>query len=184
MKTLENIQTLFKIGKIFSKIIFIFSLIGVVGSVVGMVCLPFGDTGVFKIGGVTVYSLIKNQESMELNSLYAQLSGILIICIGQAVVAKFAERYFAHELAEGTPFTMFGAQRLFRLGLVTVCVPLGTIVLAQIVSSIVAEFAGCENGFEPDGGSSVILGAMFMIMSFLCRYGAELREKNETSLKE
>lgn len=181
MKTLESIQTLSKAGKIVSKIIFIFSVIGVVGSVVGMVCLPFEDTGILKIGGVTVYGLMEHQEGMELNNLYTQLSGLLIICIGQAVVAKFAERYFVHELAEGTPFTMFGAQRLFRLGLVTVCVPLGTIVLAQIVSSIVAEFCNCENGFEPDGGSSVILGAMFMIMSFLCRYGAELREKNESA---
>lgn len=181
MKTLNSIQTLSKIGKILSKIVFIFGIIGAACSAVGMVCLPFSDTEILKIGGVTLHGLIVNQAGVELNGMYSLLSGTLIVCVGQAVTAKIAERYFAHELAEGTPFTVFGAKKLMNLGIVTICVPLGTMILAQIISSIVAEFAGCGEIFKLDGGDSVALGVMFIVMSLLCRYGAELREKNEVS---
>lgn len=179
MKSLRTIQTLSKIRKILSKIIYICCIIGAVGCAVGMVSLPFADTGVLKIGGVTIHGLIVNRAGIDLNSLYPLMTGAMIVCIGQAVTAKFAEGYFAHELTARTPFTLSGAKELFRLGIVTICVPLGSLILAQIISAIVAELIGCSEAFKLDGGDSVALGVMFIFMSLLCRYGAELREKSE-----
>lgn len=183
MESLKTIQTLFKMGKVLSKIVYICCIIGIVGCAAGMVSIPFADTGILKIGGVTIYGLIVNRAGIDLNSLYPLMTGAVIVCIGNAVTAKFAERYFAHELMAGTPFSLSGAKELLRLGILTITVPLGTLILAQIISGVIAEFIQCGETFRLDGGDSVALGVMFIFMSMLCKYGAELREKNENVLQ-
>lgn len=179
MKTLNAIQTLSKIGKILSRIVYICCIIGAVGCAVGMASLPFADTGILKIGGITLYGLIVNRAGIELNSLYPLMSGALIVCVGQAVTTKFAQSYFEHELDAGTPFTRSGARELFRLGILTICIPLGTLIAAQIVSAILAALLGCGEVLHLDNGDSVVLGVVFLFVSLLCKYGAECGEAEE-----
>ncbi len=179
MKALETIQILAKIGKVLSRIVYICCVIGVVGCAVGMASLPFADRGLFRLGGVSVYGLIANRSGIDMNGLYPLAAGALLVCVGQAVTAKFAERYFGHELSAGTPFTVSGAGELQRLGILTICVPLGALILAQIVSGVMAELIGCGEAFKLEGGDSVALGVMMLVMSQLCRSGAELLEKAE-----
>lgn len=175
METLNIIQILAKMGKVLSKIVYIFAIIGVVGCIVGMLGLPFSDRELLKIGGVTIHSFIVNKVGIDLGYLYPLLSGALIVCIGEAVTAKFAGTYFEHEISAGTPFTTSGANELLKLGIITICVPLGTIILSQIVSAIIVEFIGCGETFKIEDGDSVALGVMFIVMSLLCRYGAETK---------
>lgn len=177
MKTLKTIQVFAKIGKILSTVIYICSIIGAAGCTVGLLSLPFSETPILKIGGMTVRGLIINKSGVDLMSLYPIISGALIICIGEAVVAKFAQLYFKRELADGTPFTVDGAREMLRLGIITICVPLGALILSQIVSTITAEFTGGEV-FKLDGGDSITTGVMFIIISVLCRYGAEILNTN------
>ena len=58
MKTLNTIQTLSKIGKIFSKFIYICCIIGICGCAVGTVAMLIG-TEVLKIGGVSLHSILE-----------------------------------------------------------------------------------------------------------------------------
>lgn len=173
MNTLNTIQTLSQIGKVFSKISYIFQLIVVIGCAVGLAGLPFADNGIFKIGGVSIYGLIVNRAGIDLTSLYPAITGAIIMCIGQIVLAKNAENYFDHELAAGTPFTQDGADELLRLGIMTICIPLGCLILAEIVSGIIEGFLNCDDLLKIENGGSVTLGIMFIITSILCRYGAE-----------
>lgn len=106
MRSLETIQTLTKIGKILSKIAFVFSVVGFCGCILGMLSLSFGNGGLVKIGGVTLHSLISENLGYNLRSVTAALSGWLIVCAGEAVLAKFAEICFKNELMVGTPFTL------------------------------------------------------------------------------
>ena len=179
MKSLQTIQTLSKIGKILSKIIYICCTIGAVGCAIGMASLPFADTGVLKIGGVTIHGLIVNRAGIDLNSLYPLMTGAMIVCIGQTILAKFAENYFTHELAVGSPFTVDGAKELLRLGILTICIPLGCLIAAEIVSGIMAGFLNCDDLFKSENVGSVTLGVMFIVMSILCRYGAELEMQKQ-----
>lgn len=179
MKTLKTIQVISKIGKILSTIVYICYIVGIVGCIVGMFSIPFADTGIIKIGGVSIHGLIVNRAGIELNALYPLMIGAMIVCIGHAVTAKFAESYFKNELTAETPFTFSGAKELMRLGILTICVPLGALILAQIASGIAAEFIGCGEALKLDGGDSIALGIMFIFMSLLCKYGAELMEKSE-----
>ena len=184
MKSLQTIQTLSKLGKVLSKINYIFCMIGAIGCAVGLASLPFADQGIFKIGGVSIHGLIVNDAGIDLTSLYPAMTGAMILCSGQMVLAKFAKNYFVHELAAGTPFTLEGAKELQRLGILTICIPLGCLIVAEIVSGIIAGFLNCDDLLNLEGGDSVALGIMFIVMSVLCRYGAELEANKDEFVVE
>lgn len=179
MKSLKTIQTLSKIGMILCKIIYICCIIGAAGCAVGMVSLPLADTGIFKIGGVSIRTLIVNNAGIDPISLYPAMTEAAILCIGQTVLSKFAEVYFRNELAAGTPFTQDGAREMLRLGILTICIPLGCLIAAQIVSGIMAGFLNCDDLLKIDNGGSVSLGVMFIVMSVLCRCGAEMQAQKQ-----
>lgn len=114
----------------------------------------------------------------DIKSISAALAGWLIVCAGEAVLAKFAEVYFKNELKAGTPFTLSGARELLRLGILTLAVPTGCVVAGRIVEGIAAGFMKTERassiGMYFDNAASIALGVMFIVISLLCRYGAEL----------
>ena len=108
----------------------------------------------------------------------AALSGGLILCAGEAVLARFAEICFKNECGAGTPFTLSGAKELTRLGILALTIPAGCSVAGSIVEGIVAGLMDVETiallnrYFDP--AVNIALGVMFLLTSLLCRYGAEL----------
>ena len=183
MKSLSVIQRLSKIGKILSKIAFIFSVIGFCGCIAGLLSLCFGGGSLIKIGGISLHGLIPKEYGCNIGSITAALSSRLIVCAGEAVLAKFAELYFKNELKAETPFTMVGAKELLRLGILTIAIPTGCAVSGSIVEGIIVGFMKVEQATTIDmyfdNAASIVTGIMFILGSLLCRYGAELREHTE-----
>ena len=182
MKTLCRIQQLSKIGKTLSKIAFIISVIGLFGCIAGLISLNFGNGDLIKIGGVTLHGLIDSEYGYNIKSLTAAFTGWLIVCAGEAVLAKFAEIYFENELTAGTPFTYKGANELTRLGILTISIPVVTTVTGNITEGIIAGFMKIENAAAMDmyfdNETSIVIGVMFILGALLCRYGAELHKGN------
>lgn len=178
MKSLKTIQALSKIGKVLSKIAFVFSVIGFCGCIVGLVSLLCDNGSLIRIGGVALHFLIPEDRGYNIKSISAALSGWMIVCAGEAVVAKVAEIYFKHELQAETPFTSSGAYELKRLGILTIAVSAGSAVLGTIVQELVAGFAGAavlmKNTYDCE--SAIFIGIMFIVMSIFCKYGAEIIE--------
>lgn len=179
MKSLNVIQTVSKIGKILSEIINVLCTVGIVATIVGMVSLPFAEKGLFKIGGVSVYGLIFSNEEINSFEPYVVLVGVMILCIGEFIVSHFSKKYFANELKAGTPFTQEGANELLKLGIITICVPIGAIVLSEIVCSIIIEFVGGGEVIDIEDFSTVSIGVMFIFLSLLCRYGSDVLKEKE-----
>lgn len=175
MNTLKAIQTLAKIGKIFSKIIYICCIVGFCGCIVGIVSLALGAES-FKLGGVTVHSMIENSAGMNLPTLYASMTVGLLFCAAEAVLCKFAEIYFKNELADGNPFTLRGAKELMRLGILSIAIPLGTVIVCSIGVAIADNIYPGIDKLSIGEFSSVGLGVMMIVLSLFCRYGAELNE--------
>lgn len=175
MNTLKTIQTLAKIGKVFSKIIFVCCIVGFCGCIVGIVSLALGAE-TFKLGGVTIHSMIENEAGLNLPTLYASMAVGLLFCGEEAVLCKFAEAYFKHELADGDPFTLRGAKELLRLGILTVAIPLGTVIVCSIGVSIADNMVPGIDKLSIGEFSSVGLGVMMIVLSLFCRYGAERNE--------
>ena len=180
MKSLNTIQKMSKIGKVLSKIAFIFSVIGFCGCIVGLLSLSFGNGSLIKIGGVTLHGLVSEEYGYNIKSISATLSGWMIVCAGETMLAKFAEVYFKNELKAESPFTLAGAKELLRLGILTAAIPTGCAVVGSVVEGIIAGFMKVEKAAAMDmyfdNEASIVLGIMFILGSLLCHYGAELRE--------
>lgn len=174
MKTLKTIQILSKIGRIFSKIVYICCAVGFCGCVVGIISLALGGE-VFKLGDVTVYSIIENHANMSMPTLYAAMAVGMVLSAAEAVLCKFAEHYFKNELADGTPFTVKGAKELMRLGILTVAIPLGAEIICSIGVAIADNFFPEIEELSLDWFASAGLGVMMIVSSLLCRFGAEFR---------
>ena len=177
-KNYKILQMIAKIGKILSKVAFVFSIIGICGCLVGLLSNIFGNGNVFKIGGVTIYGLLADFDAYNTKNIHAALVAWMIVCVGQAVLARFAELYFGNALTTGTPFTHTGAVELRRLGIMTMVLPTGCAVLAEIVQGITTGFmnvtAAGWSDLNFDNEASVVVGVMFIAGSFLCGYGAEM----------
>ena len=173
-KTLNTIQTVAKIGKILSTIAYVFCLVGGICCIVGIACV--GIPGSIKIGGVTIHSMIDNLQGLSLETCYTAMAMGLIVCASICVVAKMSERYFKNELAAGTPFTAEGASELLRLGICTICIPLGAIVAAEACNAIASHCLANVAEINIDGGAPIVLGVAFIIMSLVCKSGTEMQE--------
>ncbi|MCQ4023265.1 MULTISPECIES: hypothetical protein [unclassified Ruminococcus] len=176
--SLKTIQVLAQIGRVLSKIAWICCIVGAAGCLIGIASLAVGVDEVFKIGGVTIYGLIKNETGMSVGSMYASMAVGMILCLGEIALALFAERYFKNELKAGTPFTLAGANEMTRLGILAICIPVGTTIVAEIAYQVInAVFLNVER-MNIDNFVSVGLGIAFLVMSVVLRYGAQLNADN------
>ena len=173
MNTLKTIQTLSKIGRILSKIVYICCVVGFCVCIVGIISLGLGGE-VFKMGGVTIHSIIESHSHMSMPALYTAMAVGIVLCAAEAVLSKFAEIYFKNELADGTPFTRRGAKELMRLGILTISIPLGMVIVCSIGVAIADNFFPEIGKLSYDGYASVGVGVMMILSSLFCRYGAEV----------
>lgn len=178
MQTLEIIQTFSKVGKIFSKFIYICCIIGVCGCAVGTVAMLVG-TDTIKFGGVTLHSILETEVNVSVGTVWATIAVVAILCIGEFFVARMAYCYFENELNAGTPFTMEGAKELLHLGISAIWIPVLSGVLAQVAQGVIARLMEDVEKLSIDGIDSVALGAMLILVSLLCKHGA----KPETDTK-
>lgn len=173
MKTLQTIQTLSKVGKILSKIIFVCCIVGVCISVVGLVSTALGVPS-FKLGGITLESFLQEQAGLSQGTLCACMAAAAFLCAGEGVLSKFAVQYFERELADGTPFTLDGAKELLRLGVLSICVPTAANVAAQIVQKILAKALTDVQPADIGGTGGVGIGILLIILALVCKCGAQL----------
>lgn len=178
-KSLHTIQVLSKIGRILSKIVFIFSIIAIAGCLLGITCLAAGLDKTVKLDGVTIQGLIEKEAGTTVGNMYAAMAVGLVLSICECILARFAELYFKHELEAGTPFTLPGAAELKRLGILTISLSLGGTILAVIVHGVMKHAMEGVGEFKGGDYSSVSLGIMFLVMSLVLRYGTERMENSK-----
>lgn len=178
MKTLNTIQTLSKLGKIFSRIVYICSIVGLCVGAVGILAVSIGAETI-KFGGVTLHGILETKAEISLGTAWAALASEMILCVGELFVSRMAYRYFENELRAGTPFTSEGARELMHLGISVVWIPILTAILAQVAHGVIAQLAENVESLSLDGFGSVGLGIAIIIVSLVCRCGAESGEKKE-----
>lgn len=122
-----------------------------------------------KIGGVTLKSILSIEAGVTTGTAYAAMAAGMILCAGEAVLAKFAEHYFKHELADGTPFDLGGAKELMRLGILAICIPIGMQMIAEIVYAVMEQALRGVASCQSDYSGSVALGKI-MICFCPCQF--------------
>lgn len=96
MKTLNNIQKLSKIGKVLSRIVFIFCIIGFCGCIVGIlaICIPIGTQMIAEIVYAVMEQAMQGVAPFQLGYSGSVALGVMFI------VMSLGCRYGA-ELREG-----------------------------------------------------------------------------------
>lgn len=179
-KSLKTIQTIAKIAKVISNIIFVFSIIGAIACILSVSAMA--STQNFEIEGQTIVTLIESSGMNFVTFMFSCVSAI-IICIGSAIVSKFAAIYFSNELEDGTPFTYAGAKELLRLGIISIAIPLATSIILSIafVSTKLFWPSLSEDALTGDS-ISIGFGLMLIVMSVIFKHGAELEEKLNSNI--
>lgn len=183
MKTLNTIQTLSKIGKVLSKIVYICCIVGFCGCAVGIIAMLGGEK-VLKIGGMTLHGILETEAGVSTGTVFSAIAVGIIFSVGEFFISRMAYSYFENELNAGTPFTLSGAKELLHLGISIIWIPIASIVAAEIAQGIIAEFSENTQTLTLDGFDGVALGVMFILMSLLCKYGAELHSKETVNENE
>ena len=182
MKSLNILRKLFALGRVLSKIAFVLSVVGFCLCIAGTVNLNLGNGEGIKLGGVTLHDMVVDRRGYGVGSVTAAILGVMVVCAGEAVLAKFAERCFSYALKAETPFTFGFAKEALRLGILAIAIPFGCAIAGSIVEAIAAawmnapKIAILQKNFNNTLSASV--GVMFILISLLCRSGAELLEKN------
>lgn len=175
---MKFIQTLAKLGKGFSRAICILSLTVAVICAICVLGIAFLPNESFVFSGITIHSLIPDGKSLDAGEYYTALTMYIIICSGEAVLCRIAERFFADELRAGTPFTREISGKMLKLGVLTVALPIITMLIAALICTVMSNSFGTVREYNIGGFGSVGIGILFIILSVVCRCIAERNEEN------
>ena len=171
-KSLRTVQKVCKVCKVLAEIAFVMLVVIVALMLAAAI---FAGTGYFDTlvssGALILDDAIKYSGAAQ-EYVVAICVAIVIVFSAEAVVAKFINVYFKHELKAGTPFTFEGAKEMLRLGIIAIAVPAGASVISAIYLTIVTADSGDWN-FSVK--ISLGLGLMFLALSPLLKHGTELR---------
>lgn len=168
-KTLSNILTVFKVVRIIAKVVFILCIIGGAGSLLTLISLPF-------VGSFLSDSSLLD-EGISLPSTYLGCIIGIIACVGEAILAFLAERYFKNVLNAGTPFTFDSANESFRFGITSIIVSVATSLISGIcylATSLLSSPTPSETNFS--ASVSISVGLFFLFLSIIFKHGAELQK--------
>lgn len=172
MESLKTIQVFAKIGKIISQIVFVCCIIGVAGCVLALMLLPIGAQ-VLESEGTTLNDYIIAYQGYSLDTLYATIASATVIVAGECVTAKFAQLYFKRELKDGTPFTLRGSKEMLRLGIISVAVSVGSVIVASIVKAVMAAALPAVQLENVGDYEMSFNGLFFIVVSFVLRSATE-----------
>lgn len=172
-KSLKTVQTICKVCKVLAEIAFVMFVVIVALMLVAAIFTGTGKMDALLSSGGVVLDDMLQQTGVTQDYMVAVLVCMTIIIAAEAVVAKFINVYFKHELKAGTPFTFEGAKEMLRLGIITIAVPVGASLAATIVFDIMAAGSGLDSEFNFE--ISLGMGLMFLALSPLLKHGTELR---------
>lgn len=172
-KSLKTVQTVCKVCMVLAEIAFVLFVVIVALMLAAAIFTGSGKMDALLSSGALALNEMLQQYGATQEYVTAVLVCMTIIIAAEAVVAKFINVYFKHELKAGTPFTFEGAKEMLRLGIITIAVPAGASLAATIVFDIMAAGSGLDSEFNFE--ISLGMGLMFLALSPLLKHGTELR---------
>lgn len=171
-KSLSTVQKICKVCKVLAEIAFVLFVVIVALMLAAAIFTGTGNFDALLLSGGVVLDDMLQQTGVTQDYMVAVFVCLTIIIAAEAVVAKFINVYFKHELKAGTPFTFEGAKEMLRLGIITIAVPVGASVISAIYLTVVTADSGDWN-FSVK--ISLGMGLMFLALSPLLKHGTELR---------
>ena len=178
MESLKTSQKLSKLGKILSKIVYVFCLVGLILCIIGGLGLIFIPES-FELANIKIHMLIKSNINFSREIIYASLIIGIIELACEMYISKQAQKYFEYELEEGTPFTQEGANKIKRLGLIVIFIPFVASFISELGFEIAKHTMNFNQNLDINFNVSLTLGITFLILSTIFRYGSSLTKDKE-----
>ena len=173
----KNLTIIQKCARVFRILVRVGLILSIVGLVLGAAAaVLWGRWNNTPDSGID--ALDRLMAVIDRGSYYRTLATLIAdtaACAISGSLLWFAHSYLTHELADGTPFTGSGATELRRLGVLTILLPLASLIVRAIPYA--AFDVSVPGGM--DNASSVVLGVVLIIASVVFRYGAELTQPGE-----
>lgn len=175
MNNLEKIQKTMGVFQTLCKILSIFACVGVALTSIAVILV---STDVLNAENQFLHFLSATAEIRK-GQLVGVLTAAACSLLVDGILAVFAYRYFTAELKEGTPFTNAGADRIKRLGIMTIILS----IVSECISDGIYEIIDLAEWNRFDGTASIMLGICLLLIVAVVRYGAELEQKNQEKKK-
>lgn len=168
---MTTIQRAHRLGRFLSRLFFIISIISAVMSASLLILHLCG------LDSTAFVSAVIEKTGKSPDALYGISIVLLIYSLSEVLVSHKAASYFSLELELGTPFTTSGAAKLFRLGILAIVTSFLSFILSYAAYTLLY---GTNTNMFPmklNATGSVTLGIMFIIISLMMKYGAELERR-------
>lgn len=169
MSNLEKIQKGMKGLQIIFRIILVLMAVGVILTSVAAVLVASDVLNVEN----QFFHLLSDTAGMSKKHLVGILAAAGIALLFGCVIILLSHNYCLAELKEGTPFTNAGADRIRRLGIITIVVSL----VSSFVAEGICKIMGLTEWDTFGSGVDITFGICLILLSVVFRYGAELEQK-------
>lgn len=167
MNSLEKVQKASKILYILTTIAYVCSIIVLVFSAIGIVFVACfwqkpDVTNALAILGI----------NMGLGQALCYCICSFVECGFSIAVCYYVKNFYKFELAQGNPFDKPVAKQLKKVGIVHIVLPL----ISFIVTTILLLCFGLAE-FRFFSSSNILLGIVYLVVSLVLNYGAELKRR-------
>lgn len=168
MNTLTKIQKVMRVLSVIVRVLMVCAFVGGgLSLVAAVVCFCVKDFSLAAswqrlLVDVGDYSHVEIGLALLADAIYLLANGVMLV---------FAVLYFNIELKDGTPFTLVGAARVRRMGIVRI---VATIV-ADLVGSLLTSFVDTNLLYSMETVSGIFFGVALILASLIFRHGAELQ---------
>lgn len=177
MESLETINAVHKLLGIISRIIFICSILLMVICFVGMVCVPTVFDSSMTIDGEAVKLVVERESGETTGTIIANLIKGMLCGLFSTIIAGAVCKYCKLVKEAETPFDDKAASKLFSCGIVYFV--FWCLVNIAISVTEVAVEALMHEVVEVDKLGVPLLGVVFIFVSYVLRYGIELKDGYE-----
>lgn len=109
-------------------------------------------------------------------SIYGVMLSDLVYLTTDAILLGLAGQFFKTEQAAGTPFTEDGANRIRKLGIHCIWMP----IVAVVIASVITVCLGVEQRGDVSNLPGVVTGIVLILASLIFSYGAQLEAQNRS----
>lgn len=175
-KSLSTIQSLAKLGKVLSNIVFVASIVFTVICGLTALLIYLGLQETVNFNGVDIHGLVENASGYSTTELFSIAISGFFSSLFEAILSKTAAKYFKTQISAATPFTTTCAKGMKRLGILTIILPLVGIILGIAASGLLIDFNpdNIPSYTDFSGSLSISLGIMFIILGVVFKYGTEI----------
>ena len=184
-KNLSIIQTVMKVLRIITKIVYIVCIVGAIISAISTgfaIAAYFGAKTFFDItiDGKTLEVIMLEETGMDIVTAIGYSAAGVVMSCASVITSKLACNYFDQEIEDGTPFTYAGADLLKKVAIRSFIISIVAVAIAAIAVAIIT--MGKETNIKIDGDISIFSPLAMWLVSVIFRYGAEVREQNSNKM--